>query len=117
MSDTKHISIRIPEEILSMVDEQAEKFRWSRSATINTCIEFGLVDLEKENGPGVKTATGALKRELSSLQVNKVVEKIGEKIKKVSEKENNRAWFPNSMCPHGYMNSFACEKENGGCGR
>jgi hypothetical protein len=26
-------------------------------------------------------------------------------------------WFPNSMCPHGWMNSFACEKNNGGCKR
>ena len=26
-------------------------------------------------------------------------------------------WFPNSMCPHGYQNSFACEKNGGGCTR
>ena len=26
-------------------------------------------------------------------------------------------WFPNSMCPHGWMNSFACEKNNVGCKR
>jgi hypothetical protein len=26
-------------------------------------------------------------------------------------------WFPNSMCPHGWMNSFACEKAGGGCVR
>lgn len=52
MSETKHISIRIPEEILSQVDEQAERMRWSRNAALNTCIEFGLQDLQLERGPG-----------------------------------------------------------------
>ena len=27
------------------------------------------------------------------------------------------AWFPVSQCPHGYQNSFLCEKDNGGCKR
>jgi hypothetical protein len=26
-------------------------------------------------------------------------------------------WFPYSMCPHKYQNSFACEKDGGGCVR
>ena len=26
-------------------------------------------------------------------------------------------WFPNSMCPHGWMNSFACAAKDGGCKR
>jgi hypothetical protein len=26
-------------------------------------------------------------------------------------------WFPNSICPHGYMNSFACQDAGGGCKR
>ena len=26
-------------------------------------------------------------------------------------------WFPNSMCPHGYQNSFKCEGGGGGCKR
>jgi hypothetical protein len=26
-------------------------------------------------------------------------------------------WFPNSMCPHGYQNSFACVGMRGGCVR
>ena len=26
-------------------------------------------------------------------------------------------WFPNSKCPHGWVNSFACEKNGGGCKR
>jgi len=26
-------------------------------------------------------------------------------------------WFPNSMCPHGYQNSFKCEVGGGGCKR
>ena len=50
MSGTKHISIRVPKEILEMVDEQAKKMRWSRHAAILTCIEFGLPDLELERG-------------------------------------------------------------------
>lgn len=53
MSGTKHISIRVPKEILEMVDEQAKKMRWSRHAAILTCIEFGLPDLELERGPRV----------------------------------------------------------------
>lgn len=28
-----------------------------------------------------------------------------------------KLWFPTSKCPHGYMNSFMCEKDNGGCVR
>lgn len=28
--------------------------RWSRNAALNTCVEFGLVDLEQERGPGGK---------------------------------------------------------------
>ena len=53
MGETKHISIRIPEEILLLVDEQAKRMRWSRNATLNTCIEFGLPDLELESGPRI----------------------------------------------------------------
>jgi hypothetical protein len=26
-------------------------------------------------------------------------------------------WFPTEKCPHGYQNSFACEKDSGGCAR
>ncbi len=26
-------------------------------------------------------------------------------------------WFPNTKCPHGYQNSFACEQAGGGCKR
>ena len=75
MSDTTHISIRIPKEILAYVDAQAEYLRWSRNATLNTCIEFGLVDLEKERG--TRTATAAARvGQMSSVQVNRVAEKI-----------------------------------------
>ena len=51
MSDTKHISMRIDAEILALVDAEAKRMRWSRNAALNTCVEFGLVDLEMERGP------------------------------------------------------------------
>ena len=35
----------------------------------------------------------------------------------VSEKETVNAWFPTSKCPHGCVNSFVCEQNNGGCHR
>jgi hypothetical protein len=51
MSDTKHISMRIDADILARVDAEAKRMRWSRNAALGTCVEFGLVDLEKERGP------------------------------------------------------------------
>jgi hypothetical protein len=27
------------------------------------------------------------------------------------------AWYPTSKCPHGYQNSFVCERAGGGCRR
>ena len=51
MSDTTHISLRIDSDILSRVDAEAKRMRWSRNSALNTCVEFGLVDLEQERGP------------------------------------------------------------------
>src|ERR1700677_66518 len=46
--DSRHISIRIPDELLEIIDSEAKRRRWSRHAAIITCIEFGLPDLERE---------------------------------------------------------------------
>lgn len=62
MGGTKHITMRIPEEILLLVDEQAKRMRWSRNTTLNTCIEFGLPDLELERGGRVNELSGANKK-------------------------------------------------------
>jgi hypothetical protein len=51
MSDTKHISMRIGADILAKVDAEAKRMRWSRNAALNTCVEFGVVDLQGERGP------------------------------------------------------------------
>ena len=135
MGSTKHVSIRIPEEILAWVDQQAEYLRWSRNATLNACIEFGLVDLEKERGgPKSGGGTGADSENKSEESQKKSGEsarenrqsgikggKSGKKGAGVSAPETKErdsvTWFPHSKCPHGYTNSFACEREMGGCSR
>ena len=33
------------------------------------------------------------------------------------EGDVSAGWFPSSMCPHGYQNSFKCEVAGGGCKR
>ena len=54
MSDTVHISMRISKELLGLVDEQARRMRWSRNAALGTCVEFGVVELAREVGVGVR---------------------------------------------------------------
>jgi hypothetical protein len=98
MSYTKHISMRVAGEILLLVDEQAKRMRWSRNATLNTCIEFGLLDLEKERGvdnPRNRTAAAAGRvEEMSSGDVNKVAEKIAGKMVAAQKNRNTRPPAP-----------------------
>jgi hypothetical protein len=42
------ISLRISDELVAMVDEEAKRRKWSRNATINHLIEYGLPDSERE---------------------------------------------------------------------
>jgi hypothetical protein len=42
------ISLRISNELVAMVDEEAARRKWSRNATINHLIEYVLVDSEQE---------------------------------------------------------------------
>jgi hypothetical protein len=108
MGDTKHISIRIPEEILLRVDEQSKRMRWSRNATLNICVEYGLPDLELNRGVGIKeSVVGGCGSEVSG------EEKSARKQKGVSEskKEEVVSRF-GEKCPHGYMNWMVCPKCN-----
>lgn len=42
---------------------------------------------------------------------------VAKPIERVAAALNDKNWSPNAKCRHGYMNSFVCEKANGGCGR
>ena len=137
MSGTKHTSIRIPDELLEMIDSEAKRRRWSRHAAIITCIEFGLPDLErdgllgrnnseKENSGADRGVRAVAGEKESSGKENPSVAKKGGAIKSKGVnigKAGSGAsavvvtWFPTEMCPHGYQNSFACEKNSGGCAR
>jgi hypothetical protein len=212
MSDTKHISMRIGADILAKVDAEAKRMRWSRNAALNTCVEFGVVDLQGERGPAggklngkekvaevAAEKAGEIGRENgpAGIQSDGVVGKGGSSrapdatngevtefvasselaanlaagrhkrhhgrqnaeiatggsagvaadiipagnkpsVRKGASYVNREllrgdagskgaakqsggkvepAWFPNSMCPHKYQNSFACEKAGGGCKR
>jgi hypothetical protein len=160
MSDTKHISMRLGEDILARVDAEAKRMRWSRNAALNTCVEFGLLDLELERGPRVPVKNAEEKENGAIKQIETVGSSGTDKIvggdvrgaeilgirKQRSERHGNRrgaggvesghgvgagdfvgevggteknavsaGWFPNSMCPHKYANSFVCKREKGGC--
>jgi len=57
MCDTVLISMRIDKDVLTNVEAEAKRMRWSRNATLQTCIEFGLPDLRQERGPRTTAAT------------------------------------------------------------
>ena len=129
MSVTKHISIRIPEEILLMVDEQAQRMRWSRNATLNTCIEFGLPDLElarsgrwidaeiKSKATSEKVGEAGPENRSAGIKGVATGGKGGGTRSPKAAEVMVKDWFPVSKCPHDYVNSFVCEKNNGGCKR
>jgi hypothetical protein len=152
MSDTKHISMRIEKDILARVDAEAKRMRWSRNAALSTCVEFGLVELEMERGPGESRDERVRINDqggISAGNKNSAVGKLesggegggktgGELLadggsssgagggnrkgnpkdaKAYKEVSDKSSWYPHSMCPHGWVNSFACERVNGGCKR
>lgn len=135
MGNTKHVSFRIDSEILERVDAEAKRMRWSRSVALHTCVEFGLMDLEQERGPGGKLNDekgisapdngGAAGRVESG---NKGGNKAGAGIARLSrrslsssgveskitvgqENKTGEAIAPfrgSGKCPHGYMNWMVC---------
>ena len=48
MSNTTHISIRIDSDVLKAVGAEAKRRKWSRNATIQHLVEYGLPDSESE---------------------------------------------------------------------
>jgi hypothetical protein len=51
------ISLRIPKDLLEFVDAEALRRKWSRNATINHLVEYGLQESESEPRPTSKPAT------------------------------------------------------------
>ena len=64
---------------------------------------------------GLRAAFGGGDGAASGAKKGKAEER--KSISEVEEAAVSAGWFPNSMCPHKYQNSFACEKNNGGCKR
>jgi predicted transcriptional regulator len=163
MGATKHISIRVSEELVKEMDAEAKRLERSRAWVISRRLENGrtlppLYKVDRETGEitqipegGVKNGgvvgeggnnTGVDKRgvgdgiaesDAGAVLTGSVRAAAGggggkasraEKrakttsaAKKSGETAVSAGWFPNSLCPHGWQNSFSCEKNNGGCKR
>lgn len=126
MGATKHITFRIDEALLEMVDKEAARMRWSRSATLATCVEFGLPDLEKErtsaghqHEPAItRTEVGSTARvEHGGADKQPIKANRGTPIRKVgSERTHDDSGDGvGEKCPHGYMNWMVCRNSGGGC--
>jgi hypothetical protein len=44
----KKLTLRLDFDLVAMIDAEALRRKWSRATTIETCIEFGLPDLERD---------------------------------------------------------------------
>lgn len=100
----KMISMKVPDEVLKRIDGEAEKKGVSRT---------GLM-LERWSGTHKTSEVSQAPVPMSE----SVPVKSSQVARHASVKSNPKkpeAWFPNSKCPHGWMNSFACEKNHGGC--
>lgn len=146
MSDTKLISARLRIPLIEYLERCAEAEKRSRSQILSLIIEAakkggvnggsGVNSVEAGNnswvdergvGRGIKepdagTVRAGGLRAASGGGGGAVAGKEKGAKKTVASKISEEAtvsggWFPNSMCPHGYQNSFACEKNNGGCTR
>ena len=80
--------------------------------------------VESGNKGGNKVGSGDAVHSRRSLGGSGVESKIavGRKNKAAARQsecvgEEVKPWFPTSICPHGYQNSFVCEKSGGECKR
>ena len=163
MGATKHISIRVSEELVKEMDAEAKRLERSRAWVISRRLENGrtlppLFKVDKETGEITQIPEGGVKNggvvgeggnnpQLDERGVGggiaesdagavltgglpsvagggggKAVGKEkrvrkGSAAKKGDTPAVSAGWFPYSMCPHGYQNSFACERDGGGCTR
>jgi hypothetical protein len=118
MGATQHVTLRLDKELLELVDREAARMRWSRSTTLATCVEFGLVDLEQERPSGrvqrenpevgstevgsvarVESGHGSTDKLPTGTNRTTSIRKVG------SERaHDNSGDGVGEKCPHGYMN-------------
>jgi predicted transcriptional regulator len=132
MDATKPTSLRIPEEIIKVADEIAKSEERSRAQILVRTLRDGLLGgnlSEKRNEGADRGIRAVAAQKKSAGKENSATAEKGGAIKsnggKVGKKDSGASgevavgagWYPNSMCPHGYQNSFACEKAGKGCTR
>ena len=61
MNTEKPVSFRMDVELLGMLDAEAARRKWSRSATIHDCVQIGLMELRREDGVVAPARTTAAK--------------------------------------------------------
>jgi len=135
---SKHITLRIPEDIVAQVSTLAGIENRTRSQMIVLLLRRG-IDGRANVRPDGETETGSERRrgvDGIALPILRPPEEPAKRLHKVhpvwnelasgggtEQRSEDRAvqqgalpkWSPVSPCQHGYANSFACRRARGGC--
>jgi hypothetical protein len=139
-------TLRIPIDLVERLDALAESKGWSRAKVVIDLCQTGIrnsgiekVELpeplrsnvsrpvitkteasySQQDSEGVHQIPGTRAHLPDSIPGVTVAKKLPIPQRPVRQKPDSQpsAWCPTSKCQHGYMNSFICERSNGGCKR
>lgn len=110
----------MPNDLLAGVDRLASADRRSRAFVIVEMVRGHVGGFPEIPDPPLRKKRVAVSDKIETPTIKKSAKAIAAKVPKTtvaSAVKKSTAWFMSEKCPHGWVNSATCEKNDGGCVR